>query len=285
MKILCLDAFKPSYLEYAPYLRSLTEKYQHGELETPLGFWGAMEVFFKGKSDTLAFFYRSNNSSLKWTKKLSWIGRFPLTCLINLQRLFRDQRQFFSLNNIPLRRLYLFDTAIKRKLEQDSRISFKISHELDSLAHKYGTKSIQVINAIQELDGKLEKMDWDVIMSDHGMMDITETVSVPITNECFIDSTLARYWGEKPKGLPTQKGKIIKANKKFGDTIFLAKPGVLFYPNFWNKTKPKAMHGFDPKHPDMKAFYLIKKPGKKINLKMEELHNLINENFTNTTKL
>jgi len=81
MKIICLDAFKPSYLEHAPYLRSLTKKYQHGELETPLGFWGGMETFFKGKSDILAFFHHSSNSSLKWTKNFSWLSRFPLTCL------------------------------------------------------------------------------------------------------------------------------------------------------------------------------------------------------------
>lgn len=287
MKVVCLDAFNPSYLEYAPYLKSLTEKYQHGELEIPLGFWGANEVFFKGKSDTLAFFYHSLESSLKWTKNFYWLGRLPLTCLINFQRLLKDQRQFFSLANIPLKKLHLFDTAIKRKLEQDSNISFKIFHQLDVAGHKYGTRSTQIKDAMQELDGILEKMDFDVIMSDHSMMDIKETISVPQTKTCFIDSTMARYWYDKPKNLPLKKGKIIKADKKFGHTIFLANPGVLITPNFWQGDKlVKAMHGYDPKHKNMKTFYLIKKPGKKRNLKMIDLHNLIkNENFTNTTKL
>ena len=26
---------------------------------------------------------------------------------------------------------------------------------------------------------------------------------------------------------------------------------------FWNKKKVKAMHGYDGKHPEMKAFYLL----------------------------
>ena len=121
MKIVCIDAFKPSYLKYAPYLRSLTKKYQWGELETPLGFWGGMETFFKGESDTLAFFYRTDNSSLKWTKKFTWLTRFPLTCLINFIRLVKDQRQFFSLGKIPLKKL----NVIKKNGKRDKRYTCK----------------------------------------------------------------------------------------------------------------------------------------------------------------
>ena len=65
LKVIMIDGFKPSYLEHAPYLRSLSEKLQWGELEMPPGHWGGVEVLFRGKSDILAVFYRSNKSSFR----------------------------------------------------------------------------------------------------------------------------------------------------------------------------------------------------------------------------
>ena len=37
------------------------------------------------------------------------------------------------------------------------------------------------------------------------------------------------------------------------------------------------MHGYDGKHKDMKAFYLVNNTGEKKNLKAEELHQILNE--------
>ncbi|MEN9625969.1 MAG: hypothetical protein RL557_297, partial [archaeon] len=88
-----------------------------------------------------------------------------------------------------------------------------------------------------------------------------------------------RYWGGKEelnevrKKLPLKCGKIISWDEKYGQLIFLADTGILIFPNFWNKKPVKAMHGYDGKHPDMKAFYLLKKEGKKKNLHAKELHN------------
>ncbi len=36
------------------------------------------------------------------------------------------------------------------------------------------------------------------------------------------------------------------------------------------------MHGYDGKHQDMKAFYLLNENGKKEDLKVEELHKILN---------
>ena len=65
IRIIDIDGFKYDYLEHAPYLKSLTEQYQHGKVTVPLGFWGAMDVFFNGKTDLLGFFYYTPNSSWK----------------------------------------------------------------------------------------------------------------------------------------------------------------------------------------------------------------------------
>ena len=145
-KVICIDSFKPSYLEYAPFLSSLTKKYQYGKLKVPTGFWGGMETFFKGESNTLAFYYHSNDSSLRWTKRFTFLGRRILEIIINLQRLFRNQRQFFLTHNIPLKELYKFESAVKREFTQDADCDYIHIGELDGIAHKHGTKAKETIN-------------------------------------------------------------------------------------------------------------------------------------------
>ena len=273
--VVMLDSLKTEYAKnYTTYLKECTGKYQHGRLETPLGFWGGMDTFFHGKSNILAFFYYTKNSSWRWIKYFTFLGRFPVDVLLNLWNLLHGW-QLFRTNNIPLNKLHLFDTDVKRPLHKDVKIRYKAFHELDGIAHKYGTKSRNVINEVKRLDKILRKIDWDIIMSDHGMLDIKEFVKVPETEKCFIDSTLARYYGEKPKGMPMGKCKLIKWNKKYGDYIYLANPGVCFFPNYWQRNKVKGMHGYDPRIKDMKAFYIIKKNGKHKDLSMGELHKYI----------
>ena len=60
------------------------------------------------------------------------------------------------------------------------------------------------------------------------------------------------------------------------DLIFLVNTGVLIFPDFWNENIVKGMHGYDGKHQDMKAFYLLNENGKKEDLKVEELHKILN---------
>ena len=87
-----LDSFKPEYIKHTTYLKKAIKKYQHGELETPLGFWGGMDIFFNGDSNKLAFFYYTDNSSWKWIKYFTFLGRFPIDILINLWNLFHGKK-------------------------------------------------------------------------------------------------------------------------------------------------------------------------------------------------
>lgn len=275
--VVMLDSFKPEYIEYTTYLKVKTKELQHGELETPLGFWGGMDIFFHGKSDKLAFFYYAENSSWKWMKNFVWLGkinRFLFDVLLNLWNVAKGNT-LFRTNNIPLEKFHLFDTDVKKPLHKDVEIKYISFHELDGIAHKYGTKSQEVVKEVQRLDKILSEMKWDMIMSDHGMLNITEFVKVPETEKCFIDSTLARYWGEKPKGIPTEKCKLVKWDKKYGDYIYLANPGVCFFPNYWQTKECIGMHGYNPKLKEMKAFYILNQVGKNKNLTMEELHKFI----------
>ena len=270
--VIMLDSFKPEYLKYTKYLREKTLELQHGELETPLGFWGGMDTFFHGSSDKLAFYYYNDKSSWKWIRFFVWLGRFPTDVIINLWNVFWGN-ELFRTNNIPLDKFHNFDTDVRIPFQKRTNVKYITFHELDGIAHKYGTKSDEVKKEVQRLDEILSKIKWDIIMSDHGMLDIKEFVEVPETEKCFIDSTLARYWGEKPKNIPLSKCKLVKwKNKKYGDWIYLANPGVCFFPNYW-QTKPcKAMHGYNPKLKDMKAFYMLNRKGKRKNLTMGELH-------------
>ncbi|MBU0894309.1 MAG: alkaline phosphatase family protein [Nanoarchaeota archaeon] len=294
MKIIMIDGFRPDYLKHAPYLDSLTKKYIWGELEMPPGHWGGMEIFFKGRSNKLSLFYRTGHSSLWWTKYLRFldyfgnIGRFILDFLINLIRLIKKQ-ELFRTGKIPLKKLHKFDFSIKRPLHYNLPISYEYIGEIDKISHKYGTKSKELIKTIKKIDKQISGRTFDIILSDHGMADIKKIINVPETENCFIDSDMARYWGNKKelekirKKLPLKFGKIINwSDKRFGELVFLAKTNVLILPNYWQSKKPvKAMHGYDGKSKEMEAFYIINQKGFKKNLKVQELHKIFTKMLKN----
>lgn len=290
LKIIMIDAFKPEYLKYAPYLSSLTKKYQWGGLEMPPGHGGGMEIFFKGKTDALASFYKKENSSLSWIRFFLWIeifrdfGRIIIDCMINFPRLIQG-KELHKTGKIPLKQLYKMEMIDSKKFYKNLPIKYKYFSKLDKVGHKYGTESQEIIKEIKKIDKKISKMDFDIILSDHGMANIKKVVSVPETEDCIIDSDMVRYWGDEKEleeireKLPLKDWKILNwSNKKFGDLIFLAETGVLISPNYWyGNKKIKAMHGYDGKDKEMKALYIIKKDGKKKNLKIEELHKIFEE--------
>ena len=185
-----IDAFKPSYLEYAPYLLSLTKKYQHGELDMGVGHWRGVETLFIGKSDKIALFYKNRNTLayLKyfiWLKYLGKTGRFFINIIFNLPRLIK-RYELIKTGNIPLDSLYKFDVSVSKHTGKIIS-NFYYFGDLDKLGHKYGTKHPKIIRAIKKIDKKISTMDFNLIFSDHGMIDITNIVSVPITKDCFID--------------------------------------------------------------------------------------------------
>ncbi len=290
LKIVMIDAFKPEYLRHAPYLSSLTKEHQHGELEMPPGHGGGMEIFFKGKTDILATFYKKENSSLSWIRFFSWMeafkdfGRIAIDFAINFPRLIKG-KELHRTGRIPLRKLYNFEMHDAKKDYRNLAVSYRYFPELDKTGHKYGTESPEIAREIKKIDKKISRMKFDIILSDHGMANVKKIVSVIETGECIIDSDMARYWGGKKeledikKELPLKDGKILDwPYKKFGDLIFLANTGVLISPNYWQGNKKvRAMHGYNGKNREMKAFYIIKNKGKRKDLKVEELHKIFEE--------
>ena len=292
IKVIMIDAFKPDYLRYAPYLKSLTEKYQHGELEMTPGHWGAVQVLFEGKSDILALFYKDKDS-LKFLRNFLWLkyfgkfGKFAIDIIFNGIRLLKGY-ELFRIRDMPLDIISKFDVSVKRHFAKKKNIDFIYFGELDKLAHKYGIDNFRTKKAIEIIDRKISEMKFDLIFSDHGMINVSKIISVPITSDCFIDSDMARYWGEKEElnkikeKLPLEFGEILDwENKKYGQLIFMAKTGALIFPNFWEKKPSKAMHGYDGKHKDMKAFYIIRELGYKKDLKVNELYSIIRNKYFN----
>jgi predicted AlkP superfamily pyrophosphatase or phosphodiesterase len=168
--------------------------------------------------------------------------------------------------------------------ESDTRI--KVINEIDNK-----------IGIIKEHFEKIYDNVTFFVIGDHGMMDVIKKIDIynnvmKIAKKknlrlgkdfvMFLDSTLARFWFLNSKSGIIKEfiienfheyGKLIiedlakeyripSNDKRYGDFIFWADPGVLINPDyFWSyKKPPKAMHGYDPLHEKMKGFAVVYSP-------------------------
>ena len=139
-----------------------------------------------------------------------------------------------------------------------------------------------------------------VIIGDHGMTDVTSELDANrITDDAaratgavrgkdylvFLDSTMARWRWLTPRGEAMAVGlaahvelksrgrfvddalakthAIPRHDRRFGDLIWWADPGVLVFPDYFHGPEDhnQGMHGYDSNHPDMKGFFLACGPG------------------------
>ena len=162
---------------------------------------------------------------------------------------------------------------------------------LDSLQHKYGTKSSESLMHIKKIDGFVKdlvesskKNDNDlnvVIFSDHGMTNVIGTINAfnvlkDYEADYFIGSTTLQIWLNdlSKKNEIKQKflklnclvydekniGKIkIPYNRSFaGDMLVAARPGYQFYPDYFRKdANARAMHGYTTKNRDLDGIFII----------------------------
>ena len=362
--MLCIDidAFKPEYLRYTSYLRSLAKDSLHGNLETVLGFTGIAGTFLTGtypdKHGIVSMFTYSPDSRLRWLRNLSFLGRSLLTPLVNLSNYLHDDRFFFRMPRINPAKMAYFDTCARKSFVQENRMGvpslydmlnrhgktfvsidwpniigtgtksvflsqskdkvvdvtlkviekskpdlcFTHFFELDYVAHEYGTGSPEVKNEVRAIDEAVARLDADemLIFSDTGMLDVTGKVDVLTALQgtglefgkdlvYFMDSTMVRFWFLR-KGVEKDVGKVLEGLRgghalsgheikdvyrlpeKHCDMIFLADPGILVSPNYFQgSASVKSMHGWDVRHKDQLAFYLLKSPGKKKDAKMVDM--------------
>jgi len=140
---------------------------------------------------------------------------------------------------------------------------------------------------VQHVESSDDKAKF-VFLGDHGMTDVTKKIDIKsiIENICktndivlgrdivyFLDSTIFRVWFLNDKGwgakvdienhsevirfgswmtsANSQHYNIKWPNRSYGDMLWLASPGAMIFPDFFNSIYvPKGMHGYDPSHKD-----------------------------------
>ncbi|HZD36615.1 MAG TPA: alkaline phosphatase family protein, partial [Nitrososphaeraceae archaeon] len=159
--------------------------------------------------------------------------------------------------------------------------------ELDAALHKYGTQAHEIETKLSWYENELRHLMEVAqenyqevrmnIFSDHGMTDTIDTRDIMQIVEdlglaydkdyvCVYDSTMVRFWfldrdaKEKIVGAldPEEQGRFLSdqelhelgiywADHRYGDAVFLMKPGVLVMPSYMSKYEvPSGMHGFHP---------------------------------------
>jgi hypothetical protein len=186
------------------------------------------------------------------------------------------------------------EAALDIRYPQD--VTFLRLWDLDSVTHQNGVGSMASRRVIQENDENVRRVvehfqkilrgSVDVfVFADHGMINIQHDVDPVKRLEdagirlgtdylAFLDSTIARFWGSddvvhriaatlqdlgRGKILNKQDFKRLHIPKtdRYGKLLFLADPGVLIRPNFFQGDGTMAaMHGYDPSTPDMDTVFV-----------------------------
>jgi len=188
---------------------------------------------------------------------------------------------------------------ILEDLDGSHGFAFVHLSELDTTGHQHGPGSVELQKELLNTDvlcsllmEHLEKVyeSFDCLFfGDHGMLSVRDTFNVQESLDTlgsevheqflyFIDSTLVRFWfktseakervsqlfvdSEKGHWLTENEGRkygIFGINSKNGEAYFLARPGVVFHPNFFQSqgAPPKGMHGYAPDIDDNRGLFML----------------------------
>jgi len=183
--------------------------------------------------------------------------------------------------------------AARALAEGPEDLVFCYTADLDALLHREGSGGAGVRERLVRYDAWLRAVARAaterqeelrlVLLSDHGMVDVRESVDVMGTLERlasrwprdyvpFFDSTFARFWwradaarrevrdalaglggGHWLSADELGRAGVLFPAREYGDDVFLLDPGVLMVPSFMGARPLAGMHGYDPAHPDMAA--------------------------------
>lgn len=191
--------------------------------------------------------------------------------------------------------------ALERRLETgDEDVLFLYTADLDALLHHEGSRGAGVRERMRRYDawirraleraGTRGRALWFYLCSDHGMVDVTETVDVAgrlagLASRrgrdylAFLDSTMARFWWRSAAARDEVRGALASEprggwldddalraagalfpDRRYGEDIFLLRPGALLVPSYMGSRPLAAMHGYDAHHPDMAALLASNRP-------------------------
>ncbi len=173
--------------------------------------------------------------------------------------------------------------AARAAFEDAPDVVFVYTAELDALMHRVGIfhdsvgerlrRYAEFLGAMRDAAMRNGCRLSTVVLSDHGMTDVTSTVDIwGALNQAgldagrdylaFFDSTMARFWGDggalavaesafAGRGRRLSDGELealgcLFPRREYGETVFLAEPGVLIVPSFMGSSPIAAMHGYHP---------------------------------------
>ncbi len=167
----------------------------------------------------------------------------------------------------------------------DDDVLFLYTAELDAMMHRLGVEAEPVGRRLRVWEDRLERIVTQahragrdprvVLLSDHGMTPVHRTVDVAALvaargvrrrrdDAWFLDSTMVRLWGrpafaeavgealrEADAGDLLDDATLERWGCRFpdgayGESVVLARPGILIVPSYMGSTPVAAMHGYDP---------------------------------------
>ena len=192
------------------------------------------------------------------------------------------------------------DEALVAIAQGDEDFLFAYTADLDSTLHHEGTTGDGVRACLDRYETWIARAFaaaagrgrplWLYLCSDHGMVDVTETVDVmgrlaPLVVRrghdyvAFFDSTMARFWWRTPGAREAVRAALAAetrgrwldaaelaregadfARHEYGEDVWLLRPGALMLPSFMGSQPVRAMHGYDAGHPDMTALLTSNRP-------------------------
>lgn len=195
------------------------------------------------------------------------------------------------------------------------RFAYLYLSALDGRLHAEGTESPRVARHLawyqEQLGALLEKASRryrDVslsVFSDHGMADVREDYDLKARVDrlglrfgqdyvAMYDSTMARFWFMESRaerlvrGLleNDEKGRILSdgelaafgcdfEDRRYGELIFLTRPGVLVCPSFMGERTIAGMHGYDPSDRASTAVFLSNRAPEGLPCRLDDLFGIM----------
>jgi len=188
--------------------------------------------------------------------------------------------------------------ALLAAIDGPSDVLFMYTAELDELMHRVGIFHERVedklriyeefLGRINEAVSKAGRDARVMVLSDHGMTNVSETVDLwgEITRRgyklgsdylAFYDATMARLWSDEAIRdvadaylAETGAGRLLEIDElrrrgcdfdeAYGRWLFLVNPGVMIVPSFMGQEPLAAMHGYDPADPFSRGCFLTNDP-------------------------
>jgi predicted AlkP superfamily pyrophosphatase or phosphodiesterase len=187
----------------------------------------------------------------------------------------------------------------RSELQKPCDLLFLHIGDLDAAGHRFGPDSPERRATLLRIDRALASLHQELsarfgepnmlILGDHGMVQVTKHLSItdtlahmPLVQDqdyhCFLDSTMARFWFKSsasrsillhrlagvPHGhvlseLECLKYGLATGKNDFAEALFLADPGVLILPNYFQGRYPvQGMHGYAPECPQQQGIFIMR---------------------------